>query len=358
MRTVRRTRGMAFRFRKSVKLGGGAKMNLSKSGIGYSWGVKGFRKTKKASGGTRTTYSIPGTGISYVKETGATTRRHNSMSRKSSHSNKWLWVIGWLLIFPLPLTILLLRKKEIKAPVKYGVLAVAWILYLIIVLAGGGGSKKDISTETASRSVPAEKNEVAVPAPIEVKSIHVQLSKDSLVLGETVKATAIISPQDADNKKITWTTSDKTVATVDQNGVIQAAGNGTASITVSTPNGVSSSVEISVDASKREMNLRVTHPRDDDNNIGDEWSYLEEINGEHPSSKMVLSVGDVLTCYAKFTESDENPDVGEASKTYTVTEEDIRKGFTITMDLYVTENGGRNKGKSAHFLVSFAFSPN
>lgn len=59
---------MGFRYRKSIKLPGGFRINLSKSGIGYSWGVKGYRVAKTAKGTTRTTASIPGTGISYVQE--------------------------------------------------------------------------------------------------------------------------------------------------------------------------------------------------------------------------------------------------------------------------------------------------
>lgn len=61
---------MGFRFRKSFKLPGGFRVNLSKSGVGYSWGTKGFRITKSANGKTRKTYSIPGTGLSYVEESG------------------------------------------------------------------------------------------------------------------------------------------------------------------------------------------------------------------------------------------------------------------------------------------------
>ena len=61
---------MGFRYRKSINLGGGFRINLSKSGVGYSWGVKGYRVTKTASGRTRKTYSIPGTGISWVDESG------------------------------------------------------------------------------------------------------------------------------------------------------------------------------------------------------------------------------------------------------------------------------------------------
>ena len=59
---------MGLRYRKSIKMGP-FRINLSKSGIGYSYGVKGYRVTHKAGGGVRKTTSIPGTGISYVTET-------------------------------------------------------------------------------------------------------------------------------------------------------------------------------------------------------------------------------------------------------------------------------------------------
>jgi len=62
---------MGLRFRKSINLGGGARLNISKSGIGYSMGTKGFRATKTSRGSIRTTASIPGTGISYVSERSA-----------------------------------------------------------------------------------------------------------------------------------------------------------------------------------------------------------------------------------------------------------------------------------------------
>lgn len=61
---------MGLRYRKSINLGGGFRVNLSTKGIGYSWGVKGYRITKTADGRTRQTASIPGTGISYVEEHG------------------------------------------------------------------------------------------------------------------------------------------------------------------------------------------------------------------------------------------------------------------------------------------------
>lgn len=60
---------MGFRYRKSINLGGGFRVNISKSGVGYSYGTKGYRITKTSKGTIRKTVSIPGTGISYVDET-------------------------------------------------------------------------------------------------------------------------------------------------------------------------------------------------------------------------------------------------------------------------------------------------
>lgn len=67
---------MGWRLRKSINLGFGFRINLSKSGIGYSWGFPGYRTTKLANGGTRQTYSIPGTGVSYVEQQGG--RKNNN----------------------------------------------------------------------------------------------------------------------------------------------------------------------------------------------------------------------------------------------------------------------------------------
>lgn len=58
---------MGFRFRKSIRLGKHTRINLSKSGVGVSTGVKGFR-VGVGPRGVRTTASIPGTGISYSEQ--------------------------------------------------------------------------------------------------------------------------------------------------------------------------------------------------------------------------------------------------------------------------------------------------
>lgn len=51
----------------------------------------------------------------------------------------WLWVLGWICIFPVPLTILMLRKKEMKPAIKYGIIAVAWLIYIMIGMSSNSG---------------------------------------------------------------------------------------------------------------------------------------------------------------------------------------------------------------------------
>lgn len=55
--------------------------------------------------------------------------------------------------------------------------------------------------------------------------------------GETLQLTTTIYPDSATNKTVTWKSSDKTVATVDESGLVTAVGNGTADITATTEDG-------------------------------------------------------------------------------------------------------------------------
>ena len=227
----------------------------------------------------------------------------------------------------------------------------------VAVITGVGGGETVVYASSADGSVVSEKIKVTVPKPIEAENIDISLEKTELAVGESISPKLTILPENTDDKTVSWISSDETVATVNEKGDIVARGGGTATLTASSSNGVSSSVDVTVDGSKYLMRLVVTHPRDDDNNIGEEWSYDVKINGEQTTSTIVLSPKEKLNCSAKFTEADKNPDVGEASTSYTVKEEDLLNGFTISMDLYVKENGGQNSGKSAHFIVTYTFSP-
>ena len=80
-----------------------------------------------------------------------------------------------------------------------------------------------------------------------VKKISLSKSGLSLKVGEKKKIKATVSPNNAENKKVKWTSSNKKVATVDSQGNITALKKGTAEITA-----------ISKDTSKVKKSCKVT----------------------------------------------------------------------------------------------------
>lgn len=354
----------------------------------------------------------------------------------------WLWVLGWLFIFPVPLTILVYRSKKMEDKTKIIIIAVVWVLYLMIALlrgcsgAGGSGNSTaannsnirgitftrtndiemtvgdnpinsnvhvdvknrndfspsdivfvsenpEVATITftndaltvylyyditpisagetyvyamsADGTVTSERIHVIVNGLTEVESITID-DNCSLLLGESVRLNPTVLPDDAADKTVTWSSSDETVATVDSAGNIVGVGGGETVITATTSNGLSATCNVTVDDSQRSFNLTISRIRDDDNNIGDEWSHTRQINGETASNgHFTVAVGDTLTFYVRASEDDDVPDVGEATVTHTVTEEDFASGFSVEVEVYATENGGRNSGQSAHFVTTFTF---
>lgn len=128
---------MGFRFRKSLNFGP-FRINFSKSGVGCSFGGKGFRVTKTADGRTRSTASIPGTGISYVKE---------QPSKKQGSGG-----------------------KRGPGPKVVGVLAAVVLIAGVGSCTAGGGDKEPVSSGPASSvssSVDESSSDASASTPVE-----------------------------------------------------------------------------------------------------------------------------------------------------------------------------------------------
>ena len=67
-------------------------------------------------------------------------------------------------------------------------------------------------------------------------------------VGETLQLTATVSPDNADDKTVTWSSSDDSIATVDQNGLVTAKAEGKVVITATNSAGQSANCMITVKA--------------------------------------------------------------------------------------------------------------
>ena len=70
-----------------------------------------------------------------------------------------------------------------------------------------------------------------------VTGVSLSQTSAKLQFGETLTLTATVAPDNAANKNVTWSSSNQDVATVDENGVVTAKTEGTATITVTTADG-------------------------------------------------------------------------------------------------------------------------
>ena len=77
---------MGFRFRKSIKLFPGVRLNLSKSGVSTSIGPRGATVNIKPGRDAKLTVGVPGTGVSYSE----------SLSAEPGQQPSRLWI--WLLV--------------------------------------------------------------------------------------------------------------------------------------------------------------------------------------------------------------------------------------------------------------------
>ena len=66
---------------------------------------------------------------------------------------------------------------------------------------------------------------------IHVSEISLDITEKTLYVGETLNLTATVSPENSTYKTVEWTSSDKSVATVDAEGKVDAIGKGTTTIT-------------------------------------------------------------------------------------------------------------------------------
>ena len=138
---------MGFRFRKSVKIAPGVRLNIGKKSVGISAGVKGARVSVNSSGRKTTTVGLPGTGLSYSKTEKIGGRKTTTRSASSNNAQP---------IRPdLPPAQPLEEKKKKGC---CGCAVYAFIALLIIGALGsciGGTEDKDKQTDTANDSTQA-----------------------------------------------------------------------------------------------------------------------------------------------------------------------------------------------------------
>lgn len=135
---------MGLRFRRSIKIAPGVKLNLNKKSVGVTVGTRGAHYTINSKGKKTASVGIPGTGLSYTTTSGGGAGKSSSRAGRNTQANtpndsnegnrqKWYQKTGWIiallfLFFPVGLFLMWKYTKWNKY-VKIGI-SVFWIIAL------------------------------------------------------------------------------------------------------------------------------------------------------------------------------------------------------------------------------------
>ena len=108
------------------------------------------------------------------------------------------------------------------------------------ITATAGGKTASVVVAVADNPVPVES--------VSVSGDGVSGGKLSLKSGASVQLTATVKPDNATDRKVTWTSSDSSVANVMGTGVVTAGSKAGKATVTATAGGVSASVEVTVEA--------------------------------------------------------------------------------------------------------------
>ena len=106
-------------------------------------------------------------------------------------------------------------------------------------------------------------NETQTPV-VEVESVSLNKSEMTLTEGESETLAATVTPDNAENKSIIWSSNNEAVATVDANGTVTAKSAGTAVITATSTNGKSAGCTVTVEKKQ----IPVTEVRLSESTVG------------------------------------------------------------------------------------------
>lgn len=77
---------------------------------------------------------------------------NSTQTKKTNYT--WLWVVGWILFFPIPLTVLIVRSKTLSTKAKIIILSVIWAVILLIGIIGNiNDSKKETDRNTVNSNI-------------------------------------------------------------------------------------------------------------------------------------------------------------------------------------------------------------
>lgn len=173
-----------------------------------------------------------------------------------------------------------------------------------------------------------------ISSTVRVTGVSLNYSSAPVSVGATKALTATVSPSNATNKSITWTSSNTAVATVSSSGVVTGKAAGTATITVKTADGgYTATCTVTVSNPTVKVTGVTLSPTSPSINVGATKALTATVS---PSTATNKSVTWTSSNTAVATVSSSGVVTGKAAGTATITVKTADGGYTATCMVTVT----------------------
>ena len=196
-----------------------------------------------------------------------------------------------------------------------------------------------------------------VEGSVAVTGVSVAADTTTLGVGGTTTVTATVAPSNATNQNVTWSSSNTSVATVAQNGVVTGVAAGTAKITATTSDG-GYTASCTVKVNKNET--KCVAVANSDGSVTISWDALDGVNGYYVyrNGERIKLIKDAAT--TKYTDTTAN--AGKTSYYYGVCAYYKGMGSTVYSGYnksyvrypinYALKGGTNNSGNPSYFTAN------
>lgn len=122
---------------------------------------------------------------------------------------------------------------------------------------------------------------------VEVQDIVLNISKVTLTIGDKQQASVTFEPENATNKTVTWSSSDESIATVSEDGLITAIAEGSTTIMVTTANAISKIITVTVKSDVVAVESVSVTPLTLAMNIGDTETISASVSPDDATNKTI-----------------------------------------------------------------------
>ena len=126
------------------------------------------------------------------------------------------------------------------------------------------------------------------PTPLVIESLKFPQDNISIKKGDELGLVVEVIPSELASSKLTWTSSDPSIVSVDENGVIKGLKEGTATITVTSPNGKTAIVKVTVVTDEVKVDKIILTPSSLSLNVGDSKQVSAKIEPENATNRELV----------------------------------------------------------------------